>query len=135
MEKRLTNVQFVAGQRKSEVPAFYAACDLGVITLRNTALFKDVLPSKLFEYMAMERPLVVAIDGEARRVVEAAGAGTYVPAEDPAALAVAIRELATQPDRLTEMGKSGRKWVLEHHDRAVLAREYAGYLSFAASSK
>jgi glycosyltransferase involved in cell wall biosynthesis len=133
LEKRaqamdLSNLHFIGEQEKNRVPAFYAACDLGVVTLRDTDLFRDVLPSKLFEYMAMERPLLVAAEGEPRRVVGEAGAGVYVPPGDPEALAAEIRRLAMQPDELKKMGRSGRKWVLEHHDRKVLALQYLEYL-------
>ena len=53
---RLGNVQFIDQQPKSRVPLFYAGCDLGLVTLRDTPLLQEVLPCKLFEYLGMERP-------------------------------------------------------------------------------
>ena len=69
---------------------FYAACDVGLVTLRATELFQDVLPSKIFEYLGMERPVIISVDGEARRLVEAAGAGRFVRAEDVGELVQAM---------------------------------------------
>ncbi|HYE99751.1 MAG TPA: glycosyltransferase family 4 protein [Planctomycetota bacterium] len=127
-ELALGNVEFVDQQPKARVPLWYAACDLGIVSLRNTPLFQEVLPSKIFEYLGMERPLALAVGGEARRLVEAAGAGEYVPPGDPAALAAAIRRLAAEPARLAEMGRRGRAHVLAHYDRRALAARYAGIL-------
>jgi glycosyltransferase involved in cell wall biosynthesis len=125
----LDNVQFIGQQPKARVPAFYAACDLGLVTLRRTPLFQEVLPSKIFEYLAMERPLILSVDGEARQLVEAAGAGRFVEPENPEALAAALRELAGDRRRLAEMGRRGRSFVLAHYQRSALAERYARLLA------
>jgi glycosyltransferase involved in cell wall biosynthesis len=129
----LTNVQFIDGQPKARVPLFYAACDLGVVTLRDTALFQEVLPSKIFEYLGMERPILLGVGGEARRLVETAAAGEYVAPEDVDAMVGAIRRLSRDPARLAEMGKRGRAHVLQHFDRRVLARRYIDILADVTS--
>jgi glycosyltransferase involved in cell wall biosynthesis len=125
----LSNVQFIDQQPKARVPLFYAACDLGLVTLRDTPLFQEVLPSKIFEYLGMERPIVLAVGGEARKVVEAAGAGEYVPPGDAAALAAAVRRLAADRAQLAAMGRAGRAYVLEHFDRGRLADDYLDVLA------
>ncbi len=125
----LPNVQFIDAQPKIRVPLFYAACDLGVVTLRDTSLFQEVLPSKIFEYLSMERPILLGVGGEARRLVEAAGGGEYVAPEDVDAMVAAIRQLSKDPGRLSHMGKRGRAYVLEHYDRRVLARRYVDLLA------
>jgi glycosyltransferase involved in cell wall biosynthesis len=125
---KLDNVQFIDQQPKSRVPLFYAACDLGVVTLRNRSLFEEVLPSKIFEYLGMERPLLLSVGGEARKLVEDAGAGEYVPSEDVEKLVEAIIKLRGQKERLAEMGKRGRQYVLAHYDRRRLAHDYIGVM-------
>jgi len=127
-EMQLPNVQFVDQQPKQRIPQFYAACDIGLVTLRNTPLFQDVLPSKIFEYLGMERPVILSVDGEARRLVEAAGAGVFVPPEDVDELVGAIRRLGRGRERLASMGRSGRQYVLKHYDREALAENYAALL-------
>ncbi len=123
-EKQLTNVQFIDQQAKQRVPYFYAACDVGLVTLRDTPLFQSVLPSKLFEYLGMERPVIISVGGEARLLVETAGAGTFVPPENPALLAQAVLEAYADRQRLTEMGRQGREYVVKQHDRRALAGRY-----------
>jgi colanic acid biosynthesis glycosyl transferase WcaI len=130
----LSNVQFIDPQPKARVPLFYAACDLGIVTLRDTSLFQEVLPSKIFEYLGMERALLLGVGGEARKLVEAAGAGEYVPPEDVDAMVAAIRRLSQDPNKLLEMGKRGREHVLANYDRGVLARRYTQILAGLTSS-
>ncbi|HEY2785742.1 MAG TPA: glycosyltransferase family 4 protein [Fimbriiglobus sp.] len=131
---QLANVQFIDQQPKARVPLFYAACDVGLVTLRDTPLFQEVLPSKIFEYLGMERPIVLAVGGEARKVVEAAGAGEYVPPGDVPALIAAVRRAAADRPRLTAMGRAGRAYVLTHFDRRALAAEYLNILARVTGS-
>jgi colanic acid biosynthesis glycosyl transferase WcaI len=126
---RLDNVQFIDQQPKGRVPLFYAACDLGLVTLRDTTLFQEVLPSKLFEYLGMERPVLLSVGGEARKVIEAGRAGEYVRPGDVPAMVDAIRRLAGRREHLAEMGRSGRQFVLAHCDRRALAALYLDVLS------
>jgi colanic acid biosynthesis glycosyl transferase WcaI len=128
----LSNVQFVDQQPKPRVPDFYAACDLGLVTLRDTPLFQDVLPSKIFEYMGMQKPLLIGVGGEARRTVEEAGAGEFVPPENVPALVEAITRLSQQPERLEQMGRNGRDYVIDKFDRRVIALRYLDILSRVA---
>ena len=107
-DKGLTNVCFIDQQPKDRVPLFYAACDLGLVPLRNTPLFQDVLPSKIFEFLAMERPILLSVDGQARQLVEASGGGVFVPPEDPVALGEAIGRLGRgESSRARSHGSSG----------------------------
>jgi glycosyltransferase involved in cell wall biosynthesis len=124
----LDNVQFVDQQPKTRVPLFYAACDIGLVTLRNTPLFLEVLPSKIFEYLAMERPILFSGGGEAKMLIEKSGAGRCIPPEDPRALVTAIRDLKARRDDLAVMGRKGREFVEANYDRRVLARRYAEIL-------
>jgi glycosyltransferase involved in cell wall biosynthesis len=126
---QLPNVQFIDQQSKARIPLFYAACDLGLVSLRDTSLFQEVLPSKIFEYMGMAKPILLNVAGEARQVVEAASAGVYVPSGNVPALVEAVRHLANRREELIEMGRRGQQFVLEHYDRRVLARRYLEILT------
>lgn len=98
--RRLNNVVFIPPQPKEAMPAVWSLCDVALVHLKNMATFEDVIPSKIFEAMAMGLPLLLAAPpGEAKKIVEADGAGLWVPAENPAALAAAALRLASD-DRL-----------------------------------
>ncbi|MBN1912295.1 MAG: glycosyltransferase family 4 protein [Pirellulales bacterium] len=123
-EWELPNTQFVDQQPREKVVEFYAACDVGIVCLRNSPRFREVLPSKIFEYFGMERPVVLSVAGEAARLVNQAQAGVCIPPEDVQAMADAVNELARDPDRLHAMGQRGRAFAQEHFDRAELAAKY-----------
>ena len=90
----LTNVVFVERQLKEAMPRYWSLCDASLVQLRNSALFDGVIPSKIFESMAMGRPILYAVPrGEGSTIVERHGAGLCVPPADPQALADAIRRL------------------------------------------
>lgn len=127
-EKKLSNVTFLPPQPKEAVPALYSAADVCLVPLRGIELFGDVLPSKLFEIMAMCRPILVSVDGEARRIVEQSRGGWFVPPEDPRSLLCAIERLRINPTLCRSMGSSGRRYVEEHFDRGQLARDYLALL-------
>ena len=124
----LRNVQLIDQQPKARIPLFYAACDLGLVSLRDTPLFQEVLPSKLFEYLGMERPVLCNVGGEARQVLEDSGGGEYVPSGDVPALASAVRRLSLGREKLSAMGRAGRQFVLENFDRRRQAGQYLGIL-------
>jgi glycosyltransferase involved in cell wall biosynthesis len=127
-ERRLVNVQFHDQQPKHRVPEIYAACDLGLVTLRDRPLFRAVLPSKIFELMACERPILISVGGEARRLVEESGGGLYVPPEDAPAMAAAVRRLAADFD-LAALGRAGRRFVLAGFSRPRQALRYRDLLA------
>jgi glycosyltransferase involved in cell wall biosynthesis len=91
-------------------------------------LYATVYPNKIFDYMAAGKPVILAIDGVVRQVVEEARAGVFVPPGNAATLANAIREMAGQPLEAREMVRRGRRFVEEHFDRAVLAEKLVAVL-------
>jgi glycosyltransferase involved in cell wall biosynthesis len=120
----LANVQFLAQQSRERIPAYISAADVCVVMLKRTELFKSVIPTKLLEYMACERPVIVAVDGQARQIVQQAAAGIFVEPEDTKALVTAILALAHEPQRRREMGLSGRQYILDHFSREKTAQDY-----------
>jgi glycosyltransferase involved in cell wall biosynthesis len=98
-----------------------AAADACIAILKPIPLYATVYPNKVFDYMAAGRPVLLAIDGVIREVVEEAQAGVFVPPGDPLALADAIRRLADDPEAARLMGQRGRLCVEQRFDRAELA--------------
>lgn len=125
----LTNVQFLGVLPRDAMTEVYATSDVCLVPLRKSELFSTVIPSKIFEILAMERPLVLSVDGEARAIVEASGGGIYAPPEDVDAMCEAIDALRRDPARAASMGRAGREYVVREFDRENLARAYLEVLA------
>jgi glycosyltransferase involved in cell wall biosynthesis len=106
-----------------EMSCYLSATDVALIPLKNIDLFKNVLPSKMFDAWACQRPIVLSVNGEARRVMEEAQAGVFVPPENPELLAETLIELHNSPDELSQMGLNGRKYVEANYSRDALAEK------------
>jgi colanic acid biosynthesis glycosyl transferase WcaI len=120
----INNIQFLGQQPRDHIPAYVSAADLCLVMLKKTELFKTVIPTKLLEYMACERPVIVAVDGQARQIVEEAGSGVFVEPENSSALAKAILDLAENPEQRQQMGKCGRQYIVSKFSREKTARDY-----------
>src|ERR1700692_3153812 len=126
--RRLTNIQFLGQQPRERIPAYVSAADVCLVMLKKTELFKTVIPTKLLEYMACERPVIVAVDGQARQIVATIGGGVFVEPENSQALVTAIADLSSTPERRLQMGASGRQYILSNFSREQKAREYIAVL-------
>jgi glycosyltransferase involved in cell wall biosynthesis len=122
-ELGLKNVTFISSLPKSEMPDALAAADACIAILKPLEEYKTTYPNKVFDYMAAGRPVVLAIDGVIRDVVDAAGCGIFVEPGNPQAMADAICRLADDPPRSREMGLKGRKYLEQHFSREKLAEQ------------
>jgi glycosyltransferase involved in cell wall biosynthesis len=92
--RNLKNVIFIPTQPKARMPEAWSLCNVALIHLKNDPIFGTVIPSKIFEAMAMGLPLLAAIPkGEASKIIERETAGVIVPPGDPPALVEAVRRL------------------------------------------
>jgi colanic acid biosynthesis glycosyl transferase WcaI len=117
--RRLPNVKFLPHRPPEEMPALLDACDIGLVSLRNIPSFERTLPSKLMEFMAMEKPVVLGARGDARDILEEGGGGIGYEPENAEALAGAISMLAADPERSRAMGRSARRYVSTSMSREV----------------
>ncbi|MGA2356099.1 MAG: glycosyltransferase family 4 protein, partial [Terriglobales bacterium] len=126
--RRLSNVRFLGQQPRERIPAYISAADVCLVMLRKAELFKTVIPTKILEYMACERPVVIAVDGQARQIVEQAGAGVFVEPENSKALVQTIQQLAGDPAKRKQMGLKGRNYIVNNFSREKTARDYIAVL-------
>ncbi len=132
-QRGLSNLRVLPGVDKDRVLDYYALTDLNLVTLRGQPVFTTVIPSKIFEIMAMSRPILTTVDGECRRIIESAGAGIFVAPERPAEMVTAIRSLVGRVGERRAMGERGRAFVQEHFDRDRTAARYLELLRGLAS--
>lgn len=131
----LSNVVFLDQQSRDRLPDFYRASDVCLVPLRKTALFRAVLPSKIFEILGCGRPILLSVEGEAKELVEESGGGISIEPESARALRDALERLASDPGLGREMGERGRRFVEARYARSALAASYLEILAAVADGR
>jgi len=132
--ERLDHVTFTGLVPRERIPDYLAASDISLVTLKHSDVFKTVLPSKMFESMAAARPIVLAVEGEARETLERSGGGIAVPPGNAGALADAVRRLAADEGRRREMGAAASRFVEQEFGRRAWAARYLVLLERACDT-
>lgn len=127
-ELKLNNVLFIDSLPKKEVLKFVLASDMGASVLLKNDTFKTVYSNKTFDYMSCKKPILMAIDGVSRKLVEDANAGVFVEPENPVDFAKKIRFYLSNKEMLITQGINGYKFAKENFDRVKLANDYINHL-------
>jgi glycosyltransferase involved in cell wall biosynthesis len=125
----LKNVIMLPQQEKEKVPEIIAASDVCMVLLRRTPVFKTVIPSKIFEALAMQRPIILGVEGESAEIVQQGNCGICIEPENAKQLAGAVLALYADADYRTALGKNGRILIERQYSRDVLAAKYIGLLN------
>jgi len=132
-ERGLKNLSIHPPIERSDTRAFYNACDLCLVPLAPLPILRNTVPSKLFEILACERPVLGSVAGEAAGLLRDSGAGWVTAPGDAAAMARGIlraRELSA--GERAQVGSRGRRYVAEHFGRDRLASRYLEILKQVA---
>lgn len=114
LEMKLSNMVFLPPVPMSEVGAILAAADVLLVHLRKDSLFEITIPSKTQAYMAVGKPVLMAVNGDAAYLVSQAKCGLTAESENPQALADAIDALAVMPKiELKTMGENAGRFYRE----------------------
>ncbi|HNC90046.1 MAG TPA: glycosyltransferase family 4 protein [Anaerolineales bacterium] len=124
----LKNVTFLPSVPKTEMASALAGADACLAILKPLEEYKTTYPNKVFDYMAAGRPVVLAIDGVIREVVEAAGCGIFAAPGSADEVANAIRQLAADKKESRIMGLQGRDYLQKNFSRAAIGEKLLGLL-------
>ena len=128
-EMGLDNVIMLGQQSKEKMPDFWAISDVSLVLLKKMDLFKTVIPSKIFESMAMKKPVILGVEGESRELLATAKGGVAIEPENSQQLAESMLQLAQNTGLREELGDNGRQFVARYYDRNKLARRYAALIT------
>jgi len=120
----ISNVLFLPSLPKQGMPDALAGADACLAILKPIEAYKTTYPNKVFDYMAAGKPVLLAIDGVIREVVEAADAGLFVPPGNAEALAAAAPTLSEDESAAREMGARVRTYIQAHFDRKHIAENF-----------
>lgn len=123
-----TNVRFLDSVPKKEVFKYIIASDMGASVLKNVDTFKTVYSNKTFDYFSCKKPVLMAIDGVSRELVENAKAGVYVEPENIEDYNNKIREYLKNRELAIEQGQNGYSYAKVNFDRTFLAEEYINHI-------
>jgi glycosyltransferase involved in cell wall biosynthesis len=118
----LTNVTFLPAVPVDACARYLSASDVLLVPLAPHPIFAMFVPSKLFDSMACARPVVLMVDGEARAILEEAGAGRFVRPGDVDGLIETLAALEDDPAQRAEMGTRGRRFVEAYYSRDAQSR-------------
>ena len=111
----LMNVRFYPRRPRSEIAAVMSIADVLLVHLKNDPLFSVTIPSKIQTYMAVGKPSLVAVPGDATDLIQKANAGLCCPSENPDEMARTIIEFYNMTAReRDEMGKNGLNYYQEN---------------------
>jgi glycosyltransferase involved in cell wall biosynthesis len=121
----LNNVVFFPAVPMAEVGTVLSAADALLVHLKKDPLFEITIPSKTQAYMAVGKPLLMAVNGDAADLVKQSNSGLTAESENPVALAESAQCLADMPlDQLLSMGNRARHFYQEHLGLAVGASKF-----------
>lgn len=120
----LVNVSFLDPVSKEQVFEYILAADVGVAVLKKADVFKTVYSNKTFDYLSCKKPVLMAIDGVSRDLIEQAGAGMFAEPEHASDLAQKIGIYMKDRALLSKHGENGYRFVHAHFDREKLAKKF-----------
>ena len=120
-DKRLENLIFIDTVSKAEVPDYWSLLDIAIIHLKKDPLFEKVIPSKLFECMAMGIPVLHAVLGESAEIVSRLGVGKTITPDNSQVLAQELLNLSVNAQELIQMKEASLE-AAKQFDREYLAK-------------
>lgn len=117
-QKGLVRTVFLLGQKKpEEMPTLFALADVLLLTLKKDPVYAMTVPAKIQSYMACKKPILAAVDGECANLINDAGAGLVVAAEDSESLAeAAVAMYKATKDEQKEWSRKSYKYYKEHYE-------------------
>ncbi len=107
-------VVFHGAQPRDGMAQWYSKADALLITLRGNNFVGHTMPGKLQTYMTTGKPILGAVDGAARQVIEEAQCGRCVPAEDDCALAEIMLDYINHREKYSHCGANARNYFMKH---------------------
>jgi glycosyltransferase involved in cell wall biosynthesis len=124
----LKNVSFLNPITKKEIPDYISIIDVALIPLKRSELFKTVIPSKIFENAAMQKPILLGVDGESRGIVEKYKAGLFFEPENESDFFEKIKIMKEDSEAYKKMQEGCAKLALDFN-RIYLAQKMLDYLN------
>ena len=128
-ERKLDHVYFLDPVSKAEMPEIVFSSNAAIIPLRKLDIFKGAIPSKIFENLAMKKPILLGVEGEAKELfIDEGNAGLFFEPENENSLSDAILTLSEDPLLCKKLGENGRAYVAAKFERNRIAEKFNEHL-------
>lgn len=129
-ELGLNNLQFFDAVPKSQMQKIIMDTNASIIPLKRLDLFKGAIPSKIFENLALKKPIILGVEGEAEELfIQQGKCGVSFTPEDSKYLAKQILHLYNNPNLVKELGENGLAYVSENFNRDKIAEDFFKQIS------
>ncbi|MFD2532971.1 glycosyltransferase family 4 protein [Gracilimonas halophila] len=118
----LKNVTFLDPIPKEQIPNYLSLTDASLVPLKRSDTFKTVIPSKIFEACAMGKPIILGVEGQAKKIIDEFGAGVHFEPENTEEFIQAVNKLKDDRVLYNTLSKNALK-LAQAYDRKVLAKE------------
>lgn len=131
-----TNIKFIPNTPKTKVLSMLKSCHGYIVPLKKLDLFLGAIPSKIFDALALSKPVLLGVNGEAKSLfIDKGNAGLYFEPDNFIALAKAIVKLEETPCQSKEYGRLGNIFANKNFDRKVIAKDLIVKLDELESKK
>ena len=125
----LNNIYFNQPVSKKEIRQIIKSIDAAIIPLKKIELFKGAIPSKILEVLALGKPILLGVNGEARDLfIKSAHSGLYFEPENFEALTENILKLYNSRELLNELGKNGNIYIQNNFNSEKIAEDFLNLL-------
>lgn len=128
-KNNLSQVYFFEPVNKEKIKEVLAEIDASIIPLKNIPLFHGAIPSKIFENLALKKPILLGVEGEAKKIfIEEGKCGYSFEPENSIELTNAINKFIDFPEKWSQLGANGLKLIENRFNRRKIAQEFHQFL-------
>ena len=133
-EMNLNNITFLSSQPRELMPSLIRIADVCVVPLKGISLFKHAIPSKMFEYLACGKPVILSVEGEASKILNESKGGITIDPENADALVASILFLKNNPEKIKEYGASGKLYIKNNYKKTDINERFSKILKELVSN-
>ena len=119
VKNQIFNITFVDQVSKEEMPNHISLLDISLVPLRRSNLYLSVIPSKIFELAAMNIPILLGVNGEARNLIEKYNCGLFYEPENKNSFLSGLTKMVYNKNMLAEFRKGGELLSLDYSRKSL----------------
>src|SRR5699024_6061330 len=128
-ELNIKNITFTGTLSKNEVLNALNKVDLLFFSLIEDPVFEKTIPSKLFDYLLNNKPIITSIKGEGRKILEELGCALFFDPNESESLANALREFKDNKENYEKASLNNREYVIENYNREEIFLDFLEQLN------